>query len=468
MIVTMSRRIAVAMYQIIKKIEGAPEVAVVISSNNDYQGQIQKELDNKEIEKRFKNPEDPLKIVIVCDMWLTGFDVPCLHTLYLDKPLKGHTLMQAVARVNRRYKDKEAGFVVDYIGVADNLKKALAIYTSDIQKQAMIPLEELISLMLQKYELVKSYFVDVDYVNWKKMSSGDLASMFSRAVNIVMTDQVSGEIDHEKKKKYLELAMQLYRLFSLVMPHKEANEIRDEVIFFEGVRKAIVKNTLVDPIYIDQKTETAIKELISKGIVSEGVIDIFAQRGKDRPDISILDEKFLEDVKNSRYKNLTIEAVRKIINDEISMRMRTNVIRYQSLLQTLQEIIEEYENNIINSSKVIERLLELAKEIKNVENAGNELGLTPEEMAFYDALSNGKKALKNKGLKDLVKEIVNTIKRDIAIDWTSHEIIKARIRSDVRLVLLRHNISFEEVDKHIDKIYDQAFYLYKDYPRMSV
>ena len=464
MIVTMSRRIAVKMHEIISKMKDAPETAVVISSNKDYKDEVQKELDNKELEKRFKNPDDHLKLVIVCDMWLTGFDVPCLHTMYLDKPLKGHTLMQAIARVNRRYKDKMGGLIVDYIGVADNLKKALAIYTSDIQKQAMFPIEEIIVKMLERYNQVKEFFVDINYQDWKKLPSDKLNEIFSRAVNSLLTDLRTGGIDNEKKKRFLEISSQLYKLFSLAMPHKEANAIRDDIEFFEGVRKAIIKNTLVDPIYIDKNTETAIRNLITKGIKAEGVIDIFAKR--NRPNISILDEKFLQDIKNSHLKNLTIEAIRKLLNDDLRMRMKTNLFRYQSLLKMLEEIIEEYENNIINSSKVIEKLIELAKEIRKAQGAGEELGLTTEETAFYDALSVGKKSLKDKDFKDLVKKIVKTLRRDIAIDWTNHEIIKARIRADVRLILLQHNISLGEVNQMIERIYEQAINLYKDYPRM--
>lgn len=463
MIVTMSRRIAVRMYQIISKLKNAPEVAVVISSNKDYADEIQKELDNKELEKRFKNPEDLLKIVIICDMWLTGFDVPCLNTMYLDKPLKGHTLMQAIARVNRRYQGKDGGLIVDYIGVADNLKKALAIYTSDIQKQAMIPIEEIIGKMLGRFEEVKSFFVDVNYQDWKKLSGSKMATLFSKAVNEILTDSVTGGVNHEQKKKFLDLSGQLYKLFMLCMPHKQANDIRDEVEFFEGVRKMIIKNTMVDPMYIDKETEIAVRELISKGIIAEGVIDIFAQYGKEKPDISILDEKFLEDVKNSHFQNLTIEAIEKLMSDELRMKMRTNILRYRTLLDKLQEIIDEYENNIINSSKVVERLIELAQEIKQTESAGEQLGLSSEELAFYDVLSQGKKALKDAQLKKLVKELVRTIKRDISIDWTNHEVIKARIRANVRLVLLRNNYSYEEIGNITDKIYEQAFFLYKDY-----
>lgn len=463
MIVTMSRRIAVRMYQIISQMKDAPETAVVISSNQDYKTEIQNELDNKEIERRFKNPDDALKIAIVCDMWLTGFDVPFLHTLYLDKPLKGHTLMQAIARVNRRYKDKEAGLIVDYIGVADNIKKALAIYASDIQDQAMIPIEELVKNMLDKYEQVKSFFVDIDYKDWKKRTGADLVGILSGAVNTVLTDKHTGNLNADQKDRFLKLSMQLYKLFALTMPHKDANTIKEDVEFFEGVRKMIVKNTIVDPVYITKETETAVQDLISKGIKAEGVIDIFAQNGKEKPDISILDEKFLADAKNYHYKNLTIEAIQKLLKDDLRFKKRLNIPRFQSLLNMLEEIIEEYENNIINSSKVIERLIALAKEVKKAEHAGENIGLSNEELAFYDVLSEGKKAIKNSGLKTLVKELVKAIKRDITIDWTNHEIIKSRIRANVRLVLLRNNYTYEEVDTLTTKVYEQAYFLYKDY-----
>lgn len=454
-IVTMSRRIAVEMYKLISKTENAPEVAVVISSNQEYKDEIQKELDNKEIEKKFKNPEDPLKMVIVCDMWLTGFDVPCLQTMYLDKPLKGHSLMQAIARVNRRFKDKEGGLVVDYIGIAENLKKALAIYTSDIQKQALIPIEEIIKKLLEYYEKVKTFFVEIDYKNWKELSPGGQASLFSKALDYILSKN--------QKKEYLELSGRLYKLFALVMPHKEANDIRDEIEFFEGVRRGIIKNTIVDPIFIDKKANSAMRDLISKNIAAEGVLDIFAQYRKGKPDISILDEKFLEEVKNSRLKNLTIESVHKFFEDELRLREKSNILRYRTLLEKLEEIIEEYENNILNSSKVIEQLIQLAKEIKEAEKAGEDLGLKPEEMAFYDALSQGKKAMKDRKIKDLVKEIVKSVRRDLQIDWTSQEVTKARIRTDIRLLLLQNDYPFEEVDRITERVFEQAFCLYKDY-----
>ncbi len=463
MVVTISRRVAVEMYKLISEISGAPKVSVVISKPEDFKGEIQNELDNKEIEKKFKNPDDPLKMVIVCDMWLTGFDVPPLHTMYIDKPLKNHTLMQAIARVNRVFRDKPGGLIVDYIGIADDLKKALSIYSSDIRKEAMIPIEDVINKMLEKYDIVKAMFEGVDYSNWKKLESSKLAQLFQQAVNKIITNERSGMPDEEKKKRFLKESELLFKLFALVMPHHEAHEIRSDVEFFQATKKAIKKRTTTR-IEIIEDIETSLKELVSKSIAAEGVIDIFSMKDKKKPDISIFDEKFIEEVKKMRFKNLAIEVLKKLLNDELRIRIRKNTIRYKSLLELLEDIIEEYENNIISSVKVIERLLELAKEIKEAEKAGNRLGLTEEEMAFYDALSLAKKSdLKNGEFKNLVKELVKIIKRDLSVDWTNSEIIKSRIRANVKLLLLRNNFPPKENEKIIDLVLQQAFSLYRDF-----
>lgn len=363
--------------------------------------------------------------------------------------------MQAIARVNRRYKDKQGGLIVDYIGVAENLKKALAIYSSDIQKQALIPIEEIIAEMLKAFNKAKSFLVGLQFQGWKKLSHGQQSQLFQSAVNLIL--------EADNKKPFLKTATRLYKLFSLVMPHQEANKIRNEIEFIEGVRRGIIKFTLVDPIYIDKKTESAIKDLISKNIAAEGIIDIFSEYKKGKPDISILDEKFLKDLKTSRLKNLTIETYRKLLGDELKIREKSNIIRYRTLLEKLEEIIEEYENNIINSSKVIEQLIHLAREIRAADQTGDELGLSLEEMAFYDAIANGKKALKDKELKLLVKELIKAIKRDVAIDWTHQEVIKARIRSNVKLILLRHQFSFEESNLLVERVFKQAEFLYRDF-----
>jgi type I restriction enzyme R subunit len=464
MIVTMSRRIAVEMYKMISQISGAPEIAVMISKPEDF-SELKQSRDTRELEKRFKNPDDPLKMVIVCDMWLTGFDVPPLHTMYIDKPLRNHTLMQAIARVNRVFKDKPGGLIVDYIGIADNLKKALNIYSSDIQKQAMVPLQEIIDKMKEKYDVVKDMLTGIDFSSWKKLPKSELASLFQRAVNGIITDTKTEKPDEERKKRFLKESEILFKLFALVMPNHEAVKIRNDVEFIQAVKKAITKRIIIKGLNeTDLQLESALRELVSKSIAAEGIIDIFAMKDKNKPDISIFDEKFLEEVKNMKLKNLAVEALKKLLRDELKLRMKKNVVRYKTLLEMLENIIEEYENNIINSAKVIERLLELAKEIKSAEKGGEALGLTEEEAAFYDAISVGKKKLgKDKNTMSMVKDLVKLIKRDIAIDWTNNEIIKARIRADVKLLLLRNSFAPQESEILLDSIFQQARFLYAEY-----
>ncbi len=463
MIVTISRRTAVEMYKIISKIHDAPETAVVISKPEDFP-EIKQSRDTKESERRFKDPDDSLKLVIVCDMWLTGFDVPPLHTMYLDKPLKNHTLMQAIARVNRIFKDKLGGLIVDYIGVADNLKKALGVYSSKIQKEAMIPIEEIIDKMMEKYDIVRAMFSGVEYKDWKNLKGAELAQLFQAAVNNIITDDKTGGLDDEKKKRFAKETEILSRLFAFVMPHKEANAIRNEVEFFQAVKRAIVKRIVIRAENIGLDIESAVKELVSKAISAEGVIDIFDIEGKTKPDISIFDEKFLEEVKSMKYKNLSVDVLRKLLNDELRVRMKTNLVRYKSLLDMLEDIIEKYENNIINSTKVIEKLIELAKEIKKVEKMGNNLGLSEEELAFYDVISAGRKSIGGNGeLKKLVKELVKIVKRDLSIDWMNNDIIKARIHANVKLLLLRKGFKAEESENILELIYQQILSLYRDF-----
>jgi len=464
MIVTISRRVAVEMYRLITSFSDSPKVAVVISKSEEFKEMIQNERNNKEIEKQFKNPENPLKIVIVCDMWLTGFDIPSLHTMYIDKPLKNHTLMQAIARVNRVFKDKPGGLIVDYIGIADNLKKALSIYSSDIQKQAMVPLQEIIDKMLEKYDVVKNMFSGINYSNWKKLESVELAQLFQEAINMIITDEKTGMLDNEKKKRFLRESEILFKVFALAMPHHDANRIRNDITFFQAIKKAIVKRIIVNgPGEIDIEIESALRELVSKSISAEGVIDIFAMKDKNRPDISIFDEKFLEEVKNMKFKNLAIETLRKLLQDELRIRIRKNAFRYKSLMQLLEQIIEEYENNIINSTKVIERLLELAREIKSVKNVGVNLGLNDEELAFYDIIASSKKSdLKNGELKELVKNLVRIVRSDLSVDWTNNEIIKSRIKANVRLMLLQNKFPAQESESILNLIYQQIKALYRD------
>jgi type I restriction enzyme R subunit len=463
MVVTISRRVAVEMYKLLKELPNAPEVAVVISKPEDFKDDIKGEMRADELEKRFKNPDDPLKMVVVCDMWLTGFDVPCLTTMYFDKPLKNHGLMQAIARVNRVFKDKQGGLIVDYIGIADDLKKALSIYDAPIREEAMISIEEVINKMLEKYDVVKSMLNGVDYSKWKYLEGEKLAQLFQQAINTVITDPKDGTLDDKRKERFLKESLALIKLHAFAMPHKEAYEIKDDVDFFKAVRANLIKRTIAEDKIPEKDFDSIVKELIAKSITAEGVIDIFDLRGKEKVDISILDEKFLEEVKKLQYKNLAVEILRKLLEDGIRLRMRKNNIRYRSLLEMLEKLIEEYENRMISASKIIDKLIELAQEIKKADKEAEEIGLSEEELAFYDAILSKKMVRQDENIKELVRELVRIIRRDLTIDWTNNEIIKARIRDNVRLLLLRNNFKPEETEELTNVIYEQAFVLFKDY-----
>ena len=464
MVTTISRRVAVEMYKLISNIKDAPEVAVVISKPEEFKGEIKGETRAEEIEKRFRKPEDPLRMVIVCDMWITGFDVPPLHTMYFDKPLKNHGLMQAIARVNRIFKDKPGGLIVDYIGIADDLKKALSVYDPEVRKEAMIPLQDIVSKMLEKYDIVKSMLNEVGYSKWKYLEGEKLAKILQQAVNTIITDPKDGTLNEKRKERFLKESLQLIKLHAFVMPHKEAYDIKNDVDFFKAVRGVLIKRTSIrEKVEIEVGLESTIKELLSKSIAAEGIIDIFALKEREKLDISILDERFLEEARKIKYKNLAIEILKKLLSDEISLRMRKNTIRYKSLLEILEKIIEEYENRVISAAKVIERLIELAKEIKKTDKKAKQMDLTEEELAFYDAIASRKMINQDKRIKELVKELVKMIRRDLTIDWTNNEIIKARIRDNARLLLLRNQFRPREAEEITNLIYQQAFYLYKDY-----
>lgn len=462
MVVTMSRRIAVAMYKEIQKISGAPECAVVISNSDDFASDIQIERDVKRLEKRFKKTSDPLKIAIVCDMWLTGFDVPSMHTMYLDKPLKNHGLMQAIARVNRVYKDKPAGLIVDYIGIAENLKRALAMYDSDVQRDTLLPLDEVIVEMNQMHQKVREFFGSLDYTGWRNKKGIELALLFQSAINEVIT--LNGLLSDDRKMEYIGAVSKLSKLHALIMPEEEAMNIVTDVQFFQSVREGINKQTVVPGTVFPEETESAIRDLVHDAVQAEGIIDLFSKEGEQKS-ISIFDEKFAEEIKKVRFQNLAVDAVRKMLDKEIIARMRTNKARYETMLTMLTELIEKYENNVINSSEIIKRLLEIADEIKKLDTEQQGLGLSSEEVIFYDALASDPD-LKKSGIdiKNFVKELTKRIRRDLTIDWTNNETIKARIRQNVRLLLLQKGIIEEiQTKRLIESIYTETVRVYREY-----
>lgn len=462
MVVTMSRRIAVAMYKEIRKIEGAPECAVVISNSDEFASDIQQERDVKTLEKRFKKTSDPLKMAIVCDMWLTGFDVPCLHTMYLDKPLKNHGLMQAIARVNRVFKDKPGGLIVDYIGIAENLKTALSIYDSSIQKEALLPLDEVIGEMNTLHEKASSFFSHVDYSKWKQLKGSQLSSLVQTCMNEVISKD--GLLSDEKKMEYIGLVAKLSKLHALAMPGQAAMNIVSDVQFFQAIKEGIHKQTVVPKTIFPEEKESAIRALVHNAIEAEGVIDLFSSRG-EKKSISIFDEKFAEEIKKSQFKNLAVDTVRKLLDQEIISRMRTNKARYETMLTMLTELIEKYENNVISSAEIIKRLLEIADEIKKLDQEGQALGLSSEEITFYDTLA-ADPDLKKAGIniQEFVKDLSKRIRRDLTIDWTNNETIKARIRQNVRLLLIQKGIvQQQQTERLIECIYQETVRVYREY-----
>jgi len=461
MVVTMSRRIAVAVYKEMKQMWDAPECAVVISNSDEFASDIQPERDAKKLEKRFKKINDPLKIAIVCDMWLTGFDVPCLHTMYLDKPLKNHGLMQAIARVNRVFKDKPGGLIVDYIGIAENLKKALSIYDSGVQKEAMLPLDEIIAEMGSLHQEAISFFNEIKYSGWKKLKGTELSRLLQACINEVITKD--GILSDDRKMRFIGTVGKLSKLHALVMPSESAMEILTDVQFLQAVREGIAKQTVIPKAVFPEATESAIRSLIHDAVQAENIIDLFASADESKS-ISIFDEKFAEEIRKSEYKNLAVDTVRKLLDKEIISRMRTNKARYETMLTLLTDLIEKYENNVISSSEIIKRLLEIADEIKKLDAESQAFGLSPEEITFYDSLAKDPDLKDAKiDIKEFVKDLTKRIRRDLTIDWTNNETIKARIRQNVRLLLIQRGIIQEQTERLIEYIYLETVRVYKEY-----
>ncbi|MES3031322.1 MAG: type I restriction endonuclease subunit R [Patescibacteria group bacterium] len=467
MVVTMSRRIAVSMYKEIQKISGAPECAVVISNSDEFASDIQSERDVKKLEKRFKKTSDSLKIAIVCDMWLTGFDVPSAHTMYLDKPLKNHGLMQAIARVNRVYKDKPGGLIVDYIGIAENLKKALAMYDSDIQKNALLPLDEIISEMKKAHREAIAFLGEVKFKGWRDLRGIDLSNLLQECINEVISKD--DRLSDDQKMKYIATVNHLSKLHALVMPSQAGMDIVTDVQFLQAIKEGINKQTLVPKVVFPEETESAIRSLVQDSIQAEGVIDLFAKDGQSKS-ISIFDAKFVEEIKKVRFQNFAVDAVRKLLDQEIVSRMKMNKARYETMLTLLTSLIESYENNVISSAEIIKRLLEIADEIKKLDGEVKDLGLSYEEISFYDTLVADPYLKKSDiDFKEFTKELVKRIRRDLVIDWNNNETIKARIRQNVRLLLLQKGLmDKEELEQVVESVYLQVSKVYRNFIPLGV
>lgn len=462
MIVAMSRRIAVELYEEVVALRPAwhspdldkGKIKVVMTAASSDPKEFQPHHTNKQnrrkLAERFKDAGNSLQLVIVQSMWLTGFDVPCLHTMYVDKLMRGHNLMQAIARVNRVYKDKPGGLIVDYIGFASDLQKALAVYTQSGGKgDPTLTVEKAIEIMLEKYEVVKQMFHDFDYHRYFAADThAKLGIILEAQEHILAFDKGSTEIGvsgQEKKapsgkERFTKEVMALSQAFALAVPNEAALEIRDEVGFFQAVKARLVK---FEPIGTPgtENIGTAIRQIVDQALVAEGVIDIFAAAGIQKPDLSVLSDEFLAEVQGMKHRNLAMELLRKILNDEIKVRLRRNNIQGRKLSELLEKTIKKYQNNLLTATEVIQELIELAKNIREADARGKELGLSDDEIAFYDALAeneNAKDVLGDEKLRDLARVLVDKVRKNTTIDWTIRENVQARLRVLVKRTLAQY------------------------------
>jgi len=463
MIVAMSRRIAIELHNEIVKLRpewyskdddrGIIKVIITGSATNDkeWQEHIRNRERRRKLGERMKDPSDPLKMVIVRDMWLTGFDAPSLNTMYIDKPMQGHTLMQAIARVNRVFRDKPGGLVVDYLGLAFELKKALSQYTEGDRKEAGIPIEQAIALLEEKFEIVQDMFNGFSYHTFFSAGTNERLKTIERAM-----DHILGQDDG--KERFMRNVTELTKAFALVVPDPYAIRIRDDVGFFQAVRSALIKNTETRKSG-DETSETAIQQILSKALVSDRVIDIFAAAGFEKPDISILSDEFLAEVKDMPQKNLAFEMLRKLLNDQIRIRMKKNLVQARSFLELLEKAIKAYTNKSIETAQVIQELLDRAKKIREDQNRGKDLGLNDDEVAFYDALADNESAKQVLGydtLKTIARELVVMVRKNVTIDWTERESVQARLRLMVKKILRKYGYPPDKQEKATLTVLEQA------------
>lgn len=447
MIVTMSRRIAADLYEAIIKLR--PEwhsnelnkgvIKLVMTSASADGPKISKhhtsKIQRRTLAERMKSPDDELKLVIVRDMWLTGFDAPSLHTLYIDKPMKGHNLMQAIARVNRVYKDKPGGLIVDYLGIAADLKKALAFYSDAGGKgDPTILQEQAVQLMLEKLEVVSNMYHGFKYENYFEAETSKKLSMILAAEEHILGLE-------DGKKRYINEVTALSKAFAIAIPHDQAMDAKDEISFFQAVKARLAKFDGTGSGKTDEEIETTIRQVIDKALVTEKVIDVFDAAGLKKPDISILSEEFLLELKGMEHKNVALEVLKKLLNDEIKSRAKKNLVKSKSLMEMLENAIKKYHNKILTAAEVIEELINLSKDIVEMDSEAKAMGLTDFEYAFYTAVADNDSArelMQKDKLRELAVVLTETIRKNASIDWTIKESVKAKLKVAVKRLLRQY------------------------------
>ena len=464
MVVCMSRRICVDLYQELVRLrpdwqhddnnQGAIKVVMTGSASDptNWQPHIRNKTGREALANRFRDPDDPLRVVLVRDMWLTGFDAPSLHTMYVDKPMRGHGLMQAIARVNRVFKDKPGGLVVDYLGLAHELKRALATYTeSGGTGDTVLDQDQAVSVMQEKYEICCGLFHGFDWSPWITGTSQQRFELMPTALEHILA-QDNG------KDRCIQAVRELSQAFALAVPHEAALAIRDDLAFFQEVRAVLAKPAPSDAL-AEEELDHALRQIVSRAVASDGVIDIFAAAGLRKPDISVLSEEFLAEVQDMPQRNLAVELLQKLLKVEIATRRRSNVVQARSFAEMLEETIRRYQNRAVETAQVIEELIQLARDVNAASQRGEELGLTEDELAFYDALGVNDSAVQVLGdetLRKIAAELVETVRNNVKIDWTLRENVRANIRRLVKRILRKHGYPPDKQEQATQTVLEQA------------
>ena len=464
MIVCMSRRICIGLYRELVRLRpewhhddddmGSLKVVMTGAASDppDWQVHIRNKPRREELAIRFRDSDDHFNMVLVRDMWLTGFDAPSLHTMYVDKPMRGHGLMQAIARVNRVFMDKPGGLVVDYLGLAHELKRALATYTeSGGTGQTALNQEEAVTVMLEKYEICCGLFHGFDRSNWISGSSTERLSLLPTAQEHIL-EQENG------KERLIQSVRELSQAFALAVPHDEAIRIRDDVAFFQAVQSVLAKRASTEE-RPEEDLDHAVRQIISRAVASEGVVDIFAAAGLEKPDISILSDEFLAEVRGMPQRNLAVELLQKLLKGELSARRRKNIVQARSFAEMLEQTLRKYQNRAVEAAQVIEELIQLARELREANTRGEKLGLGEDELAFYDALETNDSAVQVLGdetLRTIARELVETVRNNVTIDWTLRENVRAHLRRLVKRILRKHGYPPDKQEKATRTVLEQA------------
>ena len=461
MIVSMSREICVHLYNEIIKLQpewhdADPEkgaIKIIMTGSAADRPLLQPHIYNKQtkkrLEKRFKDAKDELKLVIVRDMWLTGFDAPSCHTMYVDKPMRGHNLMQAIARVNRVFKDKPGGLVVDYIGIANELRQALKIYaTSQGKGTPTLKAEEALAILLEKLDVVRGLFHRFDYSDYQTKA---------HQILVLAANHVLGLKDG--KKRFLDVMAAISRAFTLCSTLDEAAPLRKEIAFFAAIKAAIVKYTTVDTKRLEEDKNSALKQILDNAVIAEGVADIFALAGLDKPNIALLSDEFLEDVRNMPQRNLALELLAKLLRDAIKSRTHNNVVLEMKFGDRLLATLSRYHARAIEAAQVIEELIQMAKDFQTALKRDEELGLNPDEVAFYDALANNESAVRMLGdeiLKKIAVEITEKLRNSTSVDWQVRDSVRAKLRNLVRRCLRKWKYPPDKQEDAVELVLKQA------------